>query len=177
MTTGPLVVSRISVLSVASLIVLDSFLVALIYVDLDGRTARQRVAERFRERQWRAGVDGGDRGTLIKRLGLRRRLPRHIGETRLAPKGSRPREGQHYGHAHAGPRLLDRRPVCGPAAMPRQAGVLQRVVQRPAGRRLGLRAVLSGRPLATTRGGDRGGGAHAERRMPCPISDGRLRPG
>src|SRR5882672_856112 len=89
MTTWPLVVSRISVLSVASLIVLDSFLVSLFYEDLDGRTARQRVAERFRERQRRAGVDGGDRGALIERLGLCRRLVRHIGETRLALKGSR----------------------------------------------------------------------------------------
>src|SRR4029077_19846898 len=96
-TTWPLVVSRIMVLSVASLIVLGSFQVSLIHETHDVRTARHRVAERFRERQRRAGVDGGDCGALIERPGLRRRLVRHIGETRLALKGSRARERQHHG--------------------------------------------------------------------------------
>src|SRR5262249_739420 len=99
MTTWPLVVSRIRVLS---LIVLNSFLVALIYEAHDRRAARHRVAERVRERQRRAGVDGRDHGTLVERLGLGRSLARHIGEAGLALKGPRSREGQHHGHIHAG---------------------------------------------------------------------------
>src|SRR5262245_29997910 len=115
MTTSPLEVSRIMVLSVASLIVLGSLFVSPIYETHEVRAARHRVAERFRERQRRAAVDGGDHGTLIERLGLRRRLPRHISETRLALKGSRAREGQHHGHVHARPRLIERRLVGAPA--------------------------------------------------------------
>src|SRR5262249_10782944 len=125
MTTWPWVVSRISLL--VSLIVLDSLFVASIYEDFHIRAARQRVAERFRERQRRAGVDGGDCGALVERLGLRRSLGRHIGEARLALKGAAAREGQHHGHIHAGPRLRQRGLVGAPADLERDADVAQGV--------------------------------------------------
>src|SRR5579871_2914790 len=83
-TTWPLVVSRIRVLS---LIVLNSFLVASIDEGHDLGRARECVAERFGERQRRAGVDGGDDRTLIERFRLRRSLRCHVGEARLALKG------------------------------------------------------------------------------------------
>src|SRR5262249_20631501 len=83
-TTSPWVVSRISVLSPASLMGLGSFLVSAVYELKGKRTTCHRIAESRRERHRRAGVDGGDRSALVERLGLGRRLAGREGEARLA---------------------------------------------------------------------------------------------
>src|SRR5258705_2148546 len=129
-TTLPWVVSRIRVLSPAWLI-LSSFCVSPVYEGKDVGTSGHRIAEPFREGQRRAGADGGGRDALIERPGFRRRLARHEGEARLAQDFARLGEGQHDRHPHAGPRLLDRRQMRGPADAERQADVLERVQHRP----------------------------------------------
>src|SRR4029077_18054063 len=91
-TTSPWVVSRISVLSPASLMGLGSFLVSAVYERKGERTARRGVAEARRALQRRAGVDGGDRGTLVERAGLGRRLAGREGEARLAEQRTRASE-------------------------------------------------------------------------------------
>src|SRR5215470_16476240 len=91
-TTSPWVVSRISVLSPASLMGLGSFLVSAVYERKGERPPRDGVTEPIGERQRRAGVDRGGRGALVERPRLRRRLAGRKGKTRLAQQSAGPGE-------------------------------------------------------------------------------------
>src|SRR5499427_3856598 len=171
-TTSPWVVSRIRVFWSLSVMVSDSFFVSSVDEWKDGGTSGHRIAEPLRKRQRRAGVDGLDRGALVQRPGLGRRLTRHVGEARLAEKVPGPREGEHDRHVHAGPRLRDRRQVRRPADREREADVVERVEhRRPARRRraavlYALQVVVAEGSetlrMALARGGAQPGGERAQ---------------